>query len=122
MANASRLDTTPAVVVMSGVLAICQWLWLSPAPSTLIGILRASRARASVVTTRTPPPSVTRQQSLRRNGVAIIREARTSSIESGSRDHALGFNAAQRRAATATSARCSGRVPYSCICRAAINA
>ena len=122
MSNACRPDTRPAETVRSGIWAMCQWVWLSPAPNTRTGRFLASRAREAPVTTSAPPPSVTRQQSRRRSGSQIIRDDSTSSMDSGSRDHAFGLSAAHRRAATAISASCADVVPYSCICRAAIRA
>ena len=44
----------------------------------------------------------------------------TSAMLNASRSKALGLSCAQLRAATATAAICSGVVPYSCMCRAAI--
>src|SRR5829696_4212833 len=51
-----------------------------------------------------------------------MRERRTYSTERSSRTKALGFSSAHSRAATATSARCSRVVPYSCMWREAARA
>src|SRR3974377_1346473 len=53
------------------------------------------------------------------NGYAIQRDDSTSSIVSGSRIIARGLSCAHLRVATATSARCSLVVPYSCMWRIA---
>ena len=91
---------------------MCQLTWASPAPSTRIGFLAASFARAPVVRTTAPPPSVSRQQSSLCRGSLIMGDSSTSSMVSGSRDQALGLSRAHSRAATATSASCSAVVPY----------
>src|SRR5262249_38194710 len=59
------------------------------------------------------------QQSSRWSGDEITREASTSSTVIGLRYFATGFIDACRRIVTATSASCSGVVPYSYICRCA---
>ena len=112
MPNASRPETTPGLTVRSGICEMCQWLWLSPAPSTRTGRFAASRLRAAVVITTAALPSVIRQQSRRRKGLLTISDARTSSTLSGSRTNAFGLSCAHRRAATATSAICAAVVPH----------
>ena len=100
------------------------WLWVVavPMPSRWTGARGKCRARSDVVMISAAPASVTRQQSRTVNGSTTGREASTSSTVSGSRMKAAGFSAAQRRAATATSASCSRVVPYSCMCREAASA
>ena len=90
-----------------------------PVPSTYTGGFGKSRARSAEVTMQAPPASVTRQQSSRLNGQAIMRERSTSSMVIGSRANAFGLSAAHLRVATATSAICSLLVPNSCMCRVA---
>ena len=122
MAKASGPDLAAAETVRSGIWLMCQWVWLSAAPRMRMGFFAASRARAAVVTMQAPPPSVTRQMSLRCSGSLIGRAFRQSSMVSGSRDQALGFFWAQSRAATAISASWARVVPYWCMWRAAISA
>ncbi len=74
------------------------------------------------MTSKAPPPSVTRQQSRTVSGELSMRLLRTSSMLSGPRSKAFGFRRAHARAATATSASCSRVVPNSCMWRAAASA
>ena len=66
------------------------------------------------------PPSVTRQQSRACRGEEIILDPSTSSTVSLEGYGACGCSSDHSRADTATVANCSGVVPNSCICRAAI--
>ncbi|WP_372505912.1 hypothetical protein [Actinomadura madurae] len=93
-----------------------------PHPRIATGGRFAARARSAVVTTTAPPPSVIGQQSSFLSGPQILSEARTSSIVSGPRRHALGFRRAHSRPVTATEASCSSVVPYSCMWRAVMRA
>ena len=85
MSKAWAPETTPGVVVRSGIWPMTMWSVHVAAPSTYTGGLRSERARSALVMTKAPAPSVTRQQSRRCSGLTCSGEASTSSTVSGSR-------------------------------------
>ncbi len=85
MAKARLPDSAAGVTVRSGISDICAWLCASPWPSSHTGGLGRVLAMSGLTTTTQPPPSVTRQQSRRCSGEAIMSDASTSSTLSGSR-------------------------------------
>ena len=85
MAKAREPETAPGVVVRSGIWVMPMWSVQVAAPRTYTGGLRSDRARAALVITNAPAPSVTRQQSRRCRGLTWSGDASTSAIVSGSR-------------------------------------
>ena len=122
IASARAPDSAAAVVVISSICTGELYHVAAAAPSTGTGLCGPSFARSVRVSTIAAAPSVTRQQSFTEIGVLIRRALRQSSMVSGPLAKASGLVLAQPRAATATSARCSRVVPYSCMCRAATSA
>ena len=119
--KAAGPERVAAVTVMSE--PLIRWPVASPAPSTQTGLVRQSRATASVARTTAPPPSEMTQQSSWWRGSAIMVEARTSatvisfgpwrSPRSSMACTASGLRTAWWRAVTAISASCSLVVPCS---------
>jgi len=81
-----------------------------------------SRARSAELTTNAAPPSLSRLQSSRRNGSAIMREAWWSSSVIGLIITALPCSSAWARIVTAISPNCRLVVPYSSMWRRAMGA
>ena len=119
MSNARFALCTAGDSVKSTHSDIVWWEMASPAPRIHTGSFGRSFARSSETRTTAPPPSERMQQSSLCNGEQMTRELTTSSTVIGSRYMALGLRAAFCRICTAISARCSGRVPNSCMCRVA---
>ena len=120
----ARPDSTAAVVVRSGIEET--WRCVVRLGRAEHEDRRPAQRRAPArrtMTTSAPPPSVTRQQSRTPSGSQTRGAASTSSIVSVvARPRAGRCAAAHCRAATATSASCSGVVPNSCMWRAAASA
>lgn len=120
--KAARPLVSAPVAAKSGMLIMPSCSLTSPLPSTWTGAFAILEARSALVTTSAPPPSVIRQQSLTRSGLETVGDERTSSTVMGLRRNAEGLSAAQRLAATATSASWSLVVPNWSMWRCAISA
>ncbi len=99
---------------------LSECLSASPWPSSVALRRPRSRAISGRTTTSAPPPSVTTQQSRRWSGSATIGDASTWSTVTGSRRKASGLCCACSEAATLISANWALVVPYSCMCRLAV--
>src|SRR3954451_4856629 len=101
-----------ATVVMLGAYSPSAWVLQCPIPRTYTGLFGRSRARSAEVMITAPAALVFGQQSSRRNGSAIMREAWWSLMVIGVRNAALGLRLACLRQATEMAPNCSLVVPY----------